>query len=37
MVVPVPVGEPGDVRRFRLIAAETAERKKLSRPVSVRS
>jgi diacylglycerol O-acyltransferase / wax synthase len=32
MVVPLPLGEPGHVRRLRLIAAETAERKKKSRP-----
>jgi diacylglycerol O-acyltransferase / wax synthase len=32
MVVPLPLGEPDDVRRLRLIAAETAERKKKSRP-----
>jgi hypothetical protein len=32
MVVPLPLGEPGDVRRLRLIAAETAARKKKSRP-----
>jgi len=32
MVVPLPVGEPDDARRLRLIAAETAERKKKRRP-----
>jgi diacylglycerol O-acyltransferase len=32
MIVPLPIGEPGHVRRLRLIAAETAERKKKSRP-----
>jgi diacylglycerol O-acyltransferase / wax synthase len=32
MVVPLPLGEPGDVRRLSLIAAETAERRKKSRP-----
>jgi diacylglycerol O-acyltransferase / wax synthase len=32
MVVPLPLGEPDPVRRLRLIAAETAERKKKSRP-----
>jgi len=32
MVVPLPIGEPGDARRLRLIAAETAERKKKRRP-----
>jgi WS/DGAT/MGAT family acyltransferase len=32
MVVPLPIGEPDHVRRLRLIAAETAERKKVSRP-----
>jgi diacylglycerol O-acyltransferase / wax synthase len=31
MVVPLPIAEPDPVRRFRLIAAETAQRKK-SRP-----
>jgi WS/DGAT/MGAT family acyltransferase len=34
MVVPLPVGEPDDVRRLQLIAAETAERKKKRRPPS---
>jgi WS/DGAT/MGAT family acyltransferase len=32
MVVPLPVGEADDARRLRLIAAETAERKKKRRP-----
>jgi diacylglycerol O-acyltransferase / wax synthase len=32
MVAPLPLGEPDHVRRLRLIAAETAERKKKSRP-----
>jgi diacylglycerol O-acyltransferase / wax synthase len=32
MIVPLPVGEADHVRRLRLIAAETAERKKKSRP-----
>jgi WS/DGAT/MGAT family acyltransferase len=32
MIVPLPVGETSDARRLRLIAAETAERKKKSRP-----
>jgi diacylglycerol O-acyltransferase / wax synthase len=32
MIVPVPVGEPDDVRRLELIAAETAERKRKCRP-----
>jgi WS/DGAT/MGAT family acyltransferase len=32
MIVPLPVGEPDHVRRLRLIAAETARRKKKSRP-----
>jgi diacylglycerol O-acyltransferase / wax synthase len=32
MVVPLPVGEPDDALRLRLIAAETAVRKKKSRP-----
>ncbi len=32
MVVPLPIGEPDDARRLRLIAAETAERKKKRRP-----
>jgi WS/DGAT/MGAT family acyltransferase len=32
MVVPLPVGEPDDLRRLKLIAAETAVRKKKSRP-----
>jgi diacylglycerol O-acyltransferase / wax synthase len=32
MVVPMPVGEPDDARRLRLIAADTAERKKKPRP-----
>ncbi|HEX8861313.1 MAG TPA: wax ester/triacylglycerol synthase family O-acyltransferase [Actinomycetes bacterium] len=32
MVVPLPVGEPDPVRRLRLIAAETAERKQKARP-----
>jgi diacylglycerol O-acyltransferase / wax synthase len=32
MVVPLPIGEADPVRTLRLIAAETAERKKRSRP-----
>ncbi len=32
MIVPLPVGEPGHARRLQLIAADTAERKKKSRP-----
>jgi diacylglycerol O-acyltransferase len=32
MVVPLPVGVPDPVRRLRLITAETAARKKISRP-----
>ena len=32
MVVPLPLGEPDPVRRLQLISAETAERKKKSRP-----
>jgi diacylglycerol O-acyltransferase / wax synthase len=32
MIVPLPVGEPDDVRRLRLIAAETTLRKRKSRP-----
>jgi diacylglycerol O-acyltransferase / wax synthase len=32
MIAPLPIGEPDHVRRLRLIAAETAERKKKSRP-----
>jgi diacylglycerol O-acyltransferase len=32
MVVPLPVGEADDVRRLRLIAAETAQRKTRRRP-----
>jgi WS/DGAT/MGAT family acyltransferase len=32
MIVPLPVGEADHVHRLRLIAAETAERKKKSRP-----
>jgi diacylglycerol O-acyltransferase len=32
MIVPLPLGEPDHVRRLSLIAAETAERKKKSRP-----
>lgn len=32
MIVPLPIGEPDHVHRLRLIAAETAERKKKSRP-----
>jgi len=32
MMVPLPIGEPDHVRRLGLIAAETAERKKKSRP-----
>jgi WS/DGAT/MGAT family acyltransferase len=32
MVVPLPLGEPDPVRRLRLIAAETTQRKKKSRP-----
>jgi hypothetical protein len=31
VVVPLPVGEPDEARRLRLIAAETAERKKTRR------
>jgi len=31
MIVPLPVGEPDHTRRLRLIAADTAERKKKSR------
>jgi len=32
MLVPLPIGERDDVRRLELIAAETSERKKRSRP-----
>jgi diacylglycerol O-acyltransferase / wax synthase len=32
MIVPLPVGEPDDLRRLRLIAAETTERKQRARP-----
>jgi len=32
MVVPLPIGEPDDVRRLGLIAAETAQRKQKARP-----
>jgi WS/DGAT/MGAT family acyltransferase len=32
MAVPLPVGEPDDARRLRLIATDTAERKKKPRP-----
>jgi len=32
MITPLPVGEPNDVLRLRLIAAETAKRKKKPRP-----
>jgi diacylglycerol O-acyltransferase / wax synthase len=32
MIVPLPIGEPGHVRRLSLIAADTAARKKKSRP-----
>jgi diacylglycerol O-acyltransferase len=32
MVVPLPIGEPDDVRRLRLIAAETTRRKRRYRP-----
>jgi diacylglycerol O-acyltransferase len=32
MVVPLPIGEPDDVRRLRWIAAETARRKQKPRP-----
>jgi diacylglycerol O-acyltransferase len=32
MVVPLPIGEPDNARRLRLIAAETAQRKKQHRP-----
>ncbi|HYV01240.1 MAG TPA: wax ester/triacylglycerol synthase family O-acyltransferase [Actinomycetota bacterium] len=32
MVVPLPIGEPDHIQRLQLIAAETAERKKKSRP-----
>jgi hypothetical protein len=32
MFVPLPVGEPDPVRRLRLIAADTAERRKRTRP-----
>jgi WS/DGAT/MGAT family acyltransferase len=34
MIVPLPVGEADHVERLRLIAAETAQRKKKSRPPS---
>ena len=32
MIVPLPVGEPSHARKLQLIAADTAERKKKSRP-----
>jgi WS/DGAT/MGAT family acyltransferase len=32
MIVPLPIGEPDDVRRLGLIAADTATRKRKSRP-----
>jgi WS/DGAT/MGAT family acyltransferase len=32
MLVPLPIGERDDVRRLELIAADTSERKKMSRP-----
>jgi diacylglycerol O-acyltransferase / wax synthase len=32
MIVPLPIGEPDDVRRLRLIAAETRRRKRKHRP-----
>jgi diacylglycerol O-acyltransferase / wax synthase len=32
MVVPLPIGEPDEVRRLRWITAETVQRKKKSRP-----
>lgn len=32
MIVPLPVGEPDDLRRLEMIAVETAQRKKKSRP-----
>jgi diacylglycerol O-acyltransferase / wax synthase len=32
MLVPLPIGEPDEVRRLRLVAAETAERKRKPRP-----
>jgi diacylglycerol O-acyltransferase / wax synthase len=32
MAVPLPIGEPDDVRRLRLIAAETTQRKRKYRP-----
>jgi diacylglycerol O-acyltransferase len=32
MVVPLPIGEPDDARRLRMIAMETARRKKKNRP-----
>ena len=32
MIVPLPIGEPDDVRRLRLIAAETTRRKRKYRP-----
>jgi WS/DGAT/MGAT family acyltransferase len=32
MLVPLPIGEPDDIRRLQTIAADTAERKKKSRP-----
>ena len=32
MVVPLPIGEPDDVRRLELIAGETAYRRKKHRP-----
>jgi hypothetical protein len=32
MMVPLPIGEPDDLRRLRLIAAETTRRKCKHRP-----
>ncbi|HET6834958.1 MAG TPA: hypothetical protein VFH30_13880 [Acidimicrobiales bacterium] len=32
MFVPLPIGEPDEVPRLRVIAAETVERNKRSRP-----
>jgi diacylglycerol O-acyltransferase / wax synthase len=32
MIVPLPIGEPDDLRRLRLIAAETTKRKRKYRP-----
>jgi diacylglycerol O-acyltransferase / wax synthase len=34
MLVPLPIGERDDLRRLELIAAETSERKKKSRPLA---